>query len=619
MAKGPKITIRSLFDATGVNAAINSINALNTQVNKISRGFNNFMGLMGGAAFGYQIANFMKSSLDSFAKQEQASSKLQAALRNVGITSKEVSRDYGEFAAQIQRTTTVSDETTLEMMGLLTTFGLVGDKAKEAYGAALNLSKGLGMDLNTAVMLVGKAAMGSTGQLARYGIVIDTSLPKAQRFEAVLNQLNSRFGGMAQAEIKTYAGQVAQLANTYDDLKESVGEQLLPVMVYWMSVLDKLLKKTESLIPKTYDMSAAQAGLKIITASLAAEYQKGANADNARIERLKRLQAAAAGNLKAEKERLAVEAQSQISKVKPSGMVDEAEAERLKAVQTALKNFEAQMLTERGQAYLLFFEQGKIASEMFYISQATSSEDAKQREKTSLQRLANDYLAASKTFAGGFKQAFNEIGQAGTNWNQLAGGLMNGFTSNFAAGFKNAMDTAEGFFDFVDNGIKALFDSILQAFEDLLAQLVAKAALYGILNLFSGGAFGGITGGLFDFLGFFSKGGPVPGAPGSSGVAVLHAGEYVLPASDVQAITSGRTTPGNVLSRNGLASSSTGSGSAFQQTIHVSVSGGINSELDVQKVAGALADAARRGAGWAVDAAATVTKVGNSQSKRTTT
>ncbi len=56
------------------------------------------------------------------------------------------------------------------------------------------------LPLNVQADLLGKAYAGNTSALGRYGIVVDETIPKAEKFEAVLRQLEARFGGAAQAE-----------------------------------------------------------------------------------------------------------------------------------------------------------------------------------------------------------------------------------------------------------------------------------------------------------------------------------------------------------------------------------------------------------------------------------
>lgn len=179
------------------------------------------------AAVGGLVA-ILGASLKAYADQEQAVVKLNNALKNQGVFSDQTSKQYQALANEMQRTTGVADEQILSMQALLTTFGVGPGRIKETTQAVLNLSSGLGIDLNTATLLVGKAFAGQTETLSRYGLRIDESIPKGERFTAVLEQINQRFGGAAQANLTTVSGKFADIKNRLSDLAEEIGSAVVP-------------------------------------------------------------------------------------------------------------------------------------------------------------------------------------------------------------------------------------------------------------------------------------------------------------------------------------------------------------------------------------------------------
>lgn len=179
------------------------------------------------------IIKFGEDCLRSFADSEKAVSRLDQALKNQGFTSKQYSEALREQAAALQMVTIHSDEAIMETQTLLTTFGLAGKDLEKTTKAALDLASGLGIDLRSATMLMGKAWVGETGSLGRFGIKIDETLKGAEKFGAVLQQVQSRFGGAAQNEATTYAGRLEVLRNRFDELKEKIGKELLPVAESW--------------------------------------------------------------------------------------------------------------------------------------------------------------------------------------------------------------------------------------------------------------------------------------------------------------------------------------------------------------------------------------------------
>lgn len=178
------------------------------------------------------LINFVKGSITSYAEAEQATRKLTTALTAQGVAVPSVAHQYDVLAKSFQNTTVYSDDLITEMQALLVQVGNVMPKDMErALTAATNLASGLGIDLRTATMLVGKTFAGETGTLKRYGIVVDESRLQTEGFSAVLDTIQQKFGGQAAAEVDTYAGRIAKMGNAWDNVKEAVGGYILQIPI----------------------------------------------------------------------------------------------------------------------------------------------------------------------------------------------------------------------------------------------------------------------------------------------------------------------------------------------------------------------------------------------------
>jgi len=185
------------------------------------------------------------SSVKEYLESERAVNRLNVALKNQGIFSQEMSKHLQDYAKDLSRATTFTDEAILETQTMLTTFGLAGEQMKAVTRAALDLSKGLEIDLRTATLLMGKAAAGETATLARYGIKIDETASSGGKLAAVLQQINARFGGSAQSELNTYAGRITNLSNRFQDLKETLGKAVIPLLELMLGYLDRVVTGLE--------------------------------------------------------------------------------------------------------------------------------------------------------------------------------------------------------------------------------------------------------------------------------------------------------------------------------------------------------------------------------------
>jgi len=187
--------------------------------------------------FSGEVARYGMDCIKAFGEEQLAIGRLEVALRNAGSEVTNTSKDLQEYAMSLMKTTTYSHETSLEMMSLLTTFGLTGDEMKKALQAAMDLSAGVGIDLRIAVLAMGKAAIGENPTIRGIGNLLADGTPKALMFSEAIKAVNSRFGGSEAAKMETSIGKIAALSNQFDELKETIGELLMPVFNFYIQRL----------------------------------------------------------------------------------------------------------------------------------------------------------------------------------------------------------------------------------------------------------------------------------------------------------------------------------------------------------------------------------------------
>lgn len=176
------------------------------------------------------ITQFAGPAIKAYMDQENAIVKMGMAMKNQGDFSAAALKEMEDYSEQLQDTTTYADELTLSVMANLKSYGMTNDEVKKATRVAQDFTsakKQEGMTITTASDLLGKAYVGNTGALSRYGVVIDQTLQGSEKFEAVMGQLEQRFGGSAQAELLTYSGQWEHLKNQWGDIQELLGFGLL--------------------------------------------------------------------------------------------------------------------------------------------------------------------------------------------------------------------------------------------------------------------------------------------------------------------------------------------------------------------------------------------------------
>lgn len=206
-------------------------------------GFNNMAVGIGKAVAAFAaikgVIDFFASSVQAANENARAVNTLAAAYNAVGYTAEGAMKQAQQFASKMQSLTGIADEAFLNAQRLLANYGVVGSKAQEAIQAAYALSIGRSIDFGTAMDIVSKAAAGQTQTLARYGIQIDKNTESGAKLDAVLAQINERFGATAQAAMGDSTTKLNALKESWGDFKEQVGAGLNDGLVPAVDFLTK--------------------------------------------------------------------------------------------------------------------------------------------------------------------------------------------------------------------------------------------------------------------------------------------------------------------------------------------------------------------------------------------
>lgn len=180
------------------------------------------------AAAAYKgLSTVLRTGFEEAQKTEDAINALNVALKNTGRFTPDISRDLVNYAEALSDVTTVGDDAIISTSALIQSLGNLDKQGLErATKAALNLSAALGVDLNSAAQLVGKAAAGEVGSLSRYGLIIEKGANQAETFEKVLSKLEDRFSGAAQAKASTFSGTIARLGIAFGDFSKAIAASI---------------------------------------------------------------------------------------------------------------------------------------------------------------------------------------------------------------------------------------------------------------------------------------------------------------------------------------------------------------------------------------------------------
>ena len=229
------VPIISTFEDKGIKAAIQSFKQLETNSEKLGAVAQTaakvaaigFAALAAGAAAaGAVLFKAAQAAADDQKAQQQLATQIKATTDATDVQIKGVE----DFIDKTQRASGIADDKLRPALGRLS--AATGDvsKAQDLLNIALDLSASTGKDVETISNALARAQEGAYGPLEKLGIGYEKGEVKARGFEAVQKDLEERFSGAAQAKANTYEGVMARLKITFDELKESVGYKVLPVM-----------------------------------------------------------------------------------------------------------------------------------------------------------------------------------------------------------------------------------------------------------------------------------------------------------------------------------------------------------------------------------------------------
>jgi hypothetical protein len=213
----------------GMDRADNSTKSFSSKVGKYSKAMAKSFAIAGAAAGAYAIKLGI-DGVQAAIEDEQSQVKLAQALRNTTDATDAQIASTESYITKQQLAFGVAD-TKLRpaLANLARATGDVG-KAQELTNLALDISVATGKDLETVSLTLGKAYNGNIGALTRLGIPLDDAIKKSGDFNLVQGELARLFGGAAQANTKTYAGQLAIVTERFGELKESIGVAILPTL-----------------------------------------------------------------------------------------------------------------------------------------------------------------------------------------------------------------------------------------------------------------------------------------------------------------------------------------------------------------------------------------------------
>lgn len=180
-----------------------------------------------------QATAFLKDSIQESMNASRIMAQVETNVRNAGFS-------YDELAPKIKLASEnalklgFDDETAAQSLSKLLLVTKDFGQAQALTNLAMDLARNKNIDLETATRQVTLATQGNVKELKLLGIQLDENASTAENLKAMQDQLKDSAVDFAN----TSAGQLAILNEEWANVKQSIGDELMPVMMDFFKIIE---------------------------------------------------------------------------------------------------------------------------------------------------------------------------------------------------------------------------------------------------------------------------------------------------------------------------------------------------------------------------------------------
>lgn len=477
------------------------------------------------------VSAAIKEGINDAMEAEVAEMRLATAMKNTGEYSEKNMQSLKNLASQLQKTTGTEDDAIIASMGLGKQLGLTNEEIEKLLPAVLDMSKGVGIDLETAMRMAARSSEGGANALSRWGIQLTEGTTEAERLDEVVTKLNEKFGGQAVAYLETNKGKMEALDTAWGNAKESAGNMVLNIgaisdaMTAATNSAELLTGAINNLFNTAKSKEQAEAEVKALknlskTVEEEAMKQAGVSADQVKgIEQMtefltKETKKQEEAKVKASEKNRELTIEELEAQIK----VEEEEIASLKRQSATLDKFNAEQFDKRSEADMMVTNNKNewTKEQLDLVNQYHA--DLEAEESRHLGNLiqqdqdANEIrLASTMVYADGVSSIFSSI------------------QSSFSNILSEAVLHAETFGERMRNIWSSFATSVIQSITKVIAKLFIMKLAMSVFNLAGGTGF--IAEGALAVAGSFQT--PtgsmktIPGPPGMPVPIIAHGQEII--------------------------------------------------------------------------------------------
>jgi phage-related protein len=254
---GQTVIVSILADGKKATQGLDDVASSFDKLGKITKGFAVGAGIaIGAVALG--VGKLVADSVAAAGESQKVAAQTDAVVKSTGKAAERSSEQIGDLALKLSNITGIDDEVVQGAENILLTFTKIkGDNFDRTTEAVLDMSTALGTDANSAAQTLGKALndpVGGLTKLTKAGVQF-TDQQKEQVKALVqigdvagaqgiiLDELETQFGGSAEAYGATFEGLKDRVSNAFGNIQETFGTAFLPVLSEGLEDIALLLQE----------------------------------------------------------------------------------------------------------------------------------------------------------------------------------------------------------------------------------------------------------------------------------------------------------------------------------------------------------------------------------------
>ena len=170
-------------------------------------------------------------------EDEAAQLRLATSLENVTGATKAQIKETESYILKTSLAFGITDDKLRPSLDRLVRSTKDVEQAQKLQTLAISIAAGTGKDLQAVSEALAKAHDGNFTALKKLGGGIDENIIKSKDFDAATASLAKTFEGQASKQAETFQGRMDRLKVAFDEGKEAVGAQLLPIIEKFVNII----------------------------------------------------------------------------------------------------------------------------------------------------------------------------------------------------------------------------------------------------------------------------------------------------------------------------------------------------------------------------------------------